>query len=80
MGEEKLAAPIQGSLNVATRTGAARPADFAKVIFDNTVQPKPVAFSTDPKLMHRAGERPVTLAEQHGVRLRRPMSRWASGR
>jgi IS5 family transposase len=34
MGEDKLAALIQESLNVATRTGAAEPADFAKVIVD----------------------------------------------
>ena len=34
MGEEKLVALIQESLNVATRTGAAKPADFAKVIVD----------------------------------------------
>ena len=31
MGEDKLVALIQESLNVATRTGAARPADFSKV-------------------------------------------------
>jgi IS5 family transposase len=57
MGEEKLVALIQESLTVATRTGAARPADFSKVIVDTTVQPKAVAFPTDAKLMHRARER-----------------------
>jgi IS5 family transposase len=55
MGEKKLAALIQESLNVATRTGAAKPTDFSKVIVDTTVQPKAVAFPTDAKLMHRAG-------------------------
>ena len=40
---------IQESLAVATRTGAARPADFSKVIVDTTVQPKAVAFPTDAK-------------------------------
>jgi hypothetical protein len=34
-------------LNVATRTGAAKPTDFSKVIVDTTVQPKAVAFPTD---------------------------------
>jgi IS5 family transposase len=62
MGEEKLVALIQESLNVATRTGAAKPADFSKVIVDTTVQPKAVAFPTDAKLMHRARERLVRLA------------------
>src|ERR1700675_3305386 len=46
MGEEKLAALVQESLAVATRTGAARPADFSKVIVDTTVQPKAVAHPT----------------------------------
>jgi len=54
MGEERLVALIQESLSVATRTGAAKPADFSKVIVDTTVQPKAVAFPTDAKLMHRA--------------------------
>ena len=47
MGEERLVALIQESLAVATRTGAAKPADFSKVIVDTTVQPKAVAFPTD---------------------------------
>jgi len=75
MGEDKLAALIQESLNVATRTGAAKPTDFAKVIVDTTVQPKAVAFPTDAKLMHRARERLVRLAKQHGVRLRQSYER-----
>src|SRR6476619_7050819 len=40
MGEAKLTALIQESLSVATRTGAAKPADFCKVIVDPPVQPK----------------------------------------
>ena len=70
MGEDKLVALIPESLNVATRAGAAKPADFAKVIVDTTVQPKAVAFPTDAKLVHRACERWVRLAKQHGVALR----------
>ena len=75
MGEEKLAALIQESLAVATRTGAARPADFSKVIVDTTVQPKAVAFPTDAKLMHRARERLVKLARKTGVNLRQSYER-----
>ncbi len=75
MGEDKLIALIQESLNVATRTGAARPADFSKVIVDTTVQPKAVAFPTDGKLMHRARERLVRLAKKHGVGLRQSYGR-----
>jgi len=75
MGEEKLVALIQESLSAATRTGAAKPSDFSKVIVDTTVQPKAVAFPTDAKLMHRARERLVRLAQKHGVRLRQSYAR-----
>ena len=81
MGEEKLVALIQESLNAATRTGAAKPSDFTKVIVDTTVQPKAVAFPTDAKLMHRARERLVRLA-QKTRRALAPVLRsgWASAR
>ena len=75
MGEEKLVALLQESLNVATRTKAAKPSDFSKVIVDTTVQPKAVAFPTDAKLMHRARERLARLAGKHGVRLRQSYAR-----
>jgi transposase, IS5 family len=75
MGEEKLVALIQESLNIATRTGAAKPTDFSKVIVDTTVQPKAVAFPTDAKLMHRARERLVRLAKKHDLALRQSYER-----
>jgi IS5 family transposase len=75
MGEEKLVALIQESLNAATRAGAAKPSDFSKVIIDTTVQPKAVAFPTDARLMHRARERLVRLAQKHGVSLRQSYAR-----
>jgi IS5 family transposase len=75
MGEEKLVALIQESLSAATRTGAAKPSDFARVIVDTTVQPKAVAFPTDAKLMHRARELLVRLAKRHGVTLRQSYAR-----
>src|SRR3954469_2038095 len=70
MGEDKLIALIQESLAVATRVGAAKPADFRQVIIDTTVQEKAITFPTDAKLMHRARERLVRLAQKHGVMLR----------
>jgi IS5 family transposase len=75
MGEEKLVALIQESLATATRIGAAKPSDFAKVIVDTTVPPKAVAFPTDAKLMHRARERLVKLAKKTGVELRQSYER-----
>ena len=70
MGEERLLALVQESLSVATRTGAAKPADFRQVIVDTTVQEKAITFPTDAKLMHRARERLVRLAKKHGIVLR----------
>src|SRR5689334_14315051 len=75
MGEEKLTALLQESLHAATRTGAAKPADFTRVIVDTTVQPKAITFPTDAKLMHRARERLVRLAKTHSVTLRQSYAR-----
>ncbi len=75
MGEEKLAALLRESLATAVRGGAAKPADFTKVIIDTTVQPKAVAFPTDARLMHRARERLVRLAKKHGIALRQSYAR-----
>lgn len=75
MGEERLAALVQESLSVATRTGAAKPSDFAKLTVDTTVQPKNAMFPTDAKLMHRARERLVRLAKAKGVVLRQSYAR-----
>src|ERR671928_1001749 len=75
MGEERLMALLQESLAVATRTGAAKPADFRQVVVDTTVQEKAIAFPTDAKLMHRARERLVRLAKVQGVRLRQSYAR-----
>ena len=75
LGEERLLALLQESLSVATRTGAAKPADFTQVILDTTVQEKAITFPTDAKLMHRARERLVRLAKAHGVVLRQSYAR-----
>jgi transposase, IS5 family len=75
MGEERLVALLQESLSVATRTGAAKPADFRQVIIDTTVQEKAITFPTDAKLMHRARGRLVRLAKAKGVALRQSYAR-----
>jgi IS5 family transposase len=75
MGEEKLAALIQESLAVATKTEAMKPSDLARVVIDTTVQPKAVMFPTDAKLINRARERLVRLAKKHGVQLRQSYRR-----
>ena len=75
MGEERLNALVQESLATATRTGAAKPADFTQAIVDTTVQPKAVAHPTDAKLMNRAREKLVRFARKQGVTLRQSYER-----
>jgi len=75
MGEERLAALIQESLSVATRTKAIKPSELSRVIVDTTVQPKNVMFPTDAKLLNRAREKLVRLAHLTGVGLRQSYAR-----
>ena len=75
MGEDRLVALLQESLAAATRTGAAKPADFTRVILDTTVQPKAIAHPTDAKLLFRAREHLVRQARWHGVALRQSYER-----
>jgi IS5 family transposase len=75
MGEERLQALLQESLSVATRTKAIKPSELSRVIVDTTVQPKNVTFPTDAKLLNRAREKLVRLAQRHGVALRQSYTR-----
>jgi IS5 family transposase len=77
LGEEQLVALIQESLSVAHKTGALETKDLQRVAVDTTVQPKAIAHPTDARLMHRALEKLVTLARQHGVALRQSYVRVA---
>src|SRR5205823_7653261 len=75
MGEEKLQALLQESLAVATKTEAIKPSDLNRVIVDATVQPKNVMFPTDARLLNRAREILVRLANGAGIRLRQSYRR-----
>src|SRR5947207_11641429 len=75
MGEERLQALIQESLSVASRTKAIKPSELSRVIVDTTVQPKNVTFPTDAKLLNRAREKLVRLAQLTGVGLRQSYAR-----
>jgi IS5 family transposase len=75
MGEEKIMALLQESLNVAVKTGAMKPLDTRRVIVDTTVEPKNVTFPTDAKLINRAREKLVKLAKKLGVDLRQSYAR-----
>jgi transposase, IS5 family len=75
MGEERLQALLQESLAVASKTEAIKPKDLGRVIIDTTVQPKNVMFPTDARLLNRAREKLVRLAQHHGVKLRQSYAR-----
>jgi IS5 family transposase len=75
MGEERLKALLQESLSIAVRTKAIKPSELSRVIVDTTVQPKNVMFPTDAKLLNRARENLVRLAQLTGVGLRQSYAR-----
>jgi IS5 family transposase len=75
MGEERLQALLQESLAVATKTEAIKPSDLNRVIVDTTVQPKNVMFPTDARLLNRAREILVRLAQRCGIKLRQSYAR-----
>jgi len=50
----------------ATKTGAMKPGDLARVIVDTTVQPKNITFPTDAKLLNRAREKLVKAGKTAG--------------
>jgi len=75
MGEERLQALLQESLAVATKTEAIKPSDLNRVIVDTTVQPKNVMFPTDARLLNRAREILVRLAQRCGIKLRQSYTR-----
>jgi IS5 family transposase len=77
LGEEQLVALIQESLSVAHKTGAMASKDLERVVVDTTVQPKAIAHPTDARLMHRALEKLVALAQDAGVPLRQSYARVA---
>src|SRR6202007_2480990 len=77
LGEAQLGGVIQGGLAVAHKTGAIATKDLERVAVDTTVQPKAIAHPTDARLMHRALEKLVGLAQETGVKLRLSYARLA---
>jgi len=67
----------EDSLAVARKTGALATKDLERVAVDTTVQPKAVAHPTDARLVHRALEKLVRLAQREGVDLRQSYVRVA---
>ena len=75
MGEEKMDALLQESLSIAVKSDALKPSELSEVIIDTTVAPKNVMFPTDARLLNRARESLVRLAQRNGVGLRQSYAR-----
>ncbi|CCG41144.1 conserved hypothetical protein [Magnetospirillum molischianum DSM 120] len=75
IGADDLSALVQESLAAAHRAGALQAEDMERVTVDTTVQPKAVTFPTDAKLMQRAREKLVALAQEWGIGLRQSHAR-----
>jgi len=75
IGADGMAALMQESLATAHRTKAISAQDMAVVTVDTTVQPKAISHPTDAKLISKAREKLVALAEKYGVALRQSFKR-----
>ena len=60
---------------MAHQSSALATKDLERVAVDTTVQPKNVTFPTDAKLLNRAREKLVRLAQLNGVDLRQSYAR-----
>ena len=83
IGADKLEALLAESLAVATREGAVAQKHMERVTVDTTVQEKAVAHPSDTRLLLRALQTVVGMAQKHGVKLRQTYARtakWAARR
>ena len=75
LGPESLEKILAQTIVTAVKTEAAAPQDLKRVIADTTVMEKNIAFPTDSKLLNRAREQLVDLADECGVKLRQSYAR-----
>lgn len=75
IGELGLEDLLQETLRCALKLKQIKPADLDDVIFDTTVQEKNITFPTDAKLLNRARESVVKVADILGIELRQNYNR-----
>lgn len=75
LGVENLEKILAETIVTAVRTETVKPQDLKRVIADTTVMEKNIAFPTDSKLLNRAREQLVDLADECGVKLRQSYAR-----
>lgn len=75
LGTENLEKILAQTIVTAVKTEAVAPQDLKRVIADTTVMEKNISFPTDSKLLNRAREQLVGLADECGLKLRQSYAR-----
>lgn len=75
LGTENLEKILAETIVIAVKTETVAPQDLKRVIADTTVMEKNIAFPTDSKLLNRAREQLVELADDCGLKLRQSYAR-----
>jgi len=75
LGEKNLEKILAETIVTAVKTETVAPQDLKRVIADTTVMEKNIAFPTDSKLLNRAREQLVELADKCGLKLRQSYAR-----
>ncbi len=70
LGEARLERLLSVTVQVALDTGVIEQKDLDTVIVDTTVMEKNIEYPTDSKLLERARQKLVSLAEKHNLELR----------
>ena len=68
---------LKASVEVALKTGTAKPSSLERITVDTTVQPKAIAHPTDSRLYLKAIQILVRQAKRHGIVLRQSHTRLA---
>lgn len=75
LGPQGIEKILSQTIEMAIKTGTVVPKDLETVIADTTVMEKNITFPTDTKLLHRAREKLVKMAQESGISLRQTYSR-----
>jgi len=77
LGEAGVEQLLKTTIEAAVAMNAEKPAEFATVIVDTTVQPKAIAHPTDSRLLDKSRQHLVKAAEDNGLKLRQNYNREA---
>lgn len=77
IGEEGVERLLVATVDAARQAGFVKTSSLERVIVDTTVMPKAVAHPTDSRLLERARQHMVKLADREGLKLRQNYNREA---